>query len=353
MRSRPQVAENLCSRRYFRIAIVPGVLRRRLLPLRHPTSTASDAVPEPSGEYRPATLEAMDVARETARPVPARPPGALARPPLAWPGRHRAGHAGDGQPPARPAPDDRSGPGPRPRRAGCSATDEDDWAKLTYEQRKFFEWGGWLAVRPIEELPYYRVLMDRERADSWGSWIQSEHGAAVEEMQTTAARPGRLANRHFSVAERIRVDSYRGRKDSSIALHFLWRIGEAMVTRRTPTFERVYAADLGRRPGAFLRRSGRRGGRLPAAQGMVRSAGFSKFSRPCAGTSSARSRTAEIAAWRDAKLADGVARRSSTSRGSGPPRSPWRRRCRCSRPSSAAGCLRGLARRSRRRRPTR
>ena len=29
----------------------------------------------------------------------------------------------------------------------------DDWATLTYEQRKFFDWGGWLAVRPMEELP--------------------------------------------------------------------------------------------------------------------------------------------------------------------------------------------------------
>ena len=30
---------------------------------------------------------------------------------------------------------------------------EADWARLTYERRRFFEWGGWLAVRPIEELP--------------------------------------------------------------------------------------------------------------------------------------------------------------------------------------------------------
>ena len=33
----------------------------------------------------------------------------------------------------------------------------DDWATLTYERREFFEWGGWLAVRPMEELPYFRV----------------------------------------------------------------------------------------------------------------------------------------------------------------------------------------------------
>ena len=38
-----------------------------------------------------------------------------------------------------------------------------DWATLTYERREFFEWGGWLAVRPMEELPYFRVVMRRER----------------------------------------------------------------------------------------------------------------------------------------------------------------------------------------------
>src|SRR6185503_10033872 len=39
---------------------------------------------------------------------------------------------------------------------------QGDWATLTYEQRKFFDWGGWLAVRPMNELPYWRVLMRRE-----------------------------------------------------------------------------------------------------------------------------------------------------------------------------------------------
>ena len=37
----------------------------------------------------------------------------------------------------------------------------DDWATLTYGRREFFEWGGWLAVRPMDELPYFRVLMRR------------------------------------------------------------------------------------------------------------------------------------------------------------------------------------------------
>src|SRR3972149_3978516 len=45
---------------------------------------------------------------------------------------------------------------------------QDDWAKLTYEKRRFFEWGGWLAVRPIDQLPYYRGGMRRARGRGGG-----------------------------------------------------------------------------------------------------------------------------------------------------------------------------------------
>ena len=34
---------------------------------------------------------------------------------------------------------------------------------LTYGDRLFFDWGGWLAVRPMAELPYWRTLMHRQR----------------------------------------------------------------------------------------------------------------------------------------------------------------------------------------------
>src|SRR5829696_1240823 len=36
------------------------------------------------------------------------------------------------------------------------------WEELAYQQRKFFDWGGWLAVRPMDELPHWRVVMRRE-----------------------------------------------------------------------------------------------------------------------------------------------------------------------------------------------
>jgi uncharacterized protein YcaQ len=116
----------------------------------------------------------------------------------------------------------------------------DDWATLTYEQRKFFEWGGWLAVRPMDELPYWRVLMRRELDQP--NWIEvgREHAAAIAEMREVLASRGTVSNRDFAMGSRTRIDDYRGRKDSALALHYLWRIGDVMVTRRE-RFERVYA----------------------------------------------------------------------------------------------------------------
>ena len=33
--------------------------------------------------------------------------------------------------------------------------------QLAYQDREFFDWGGWLAVRPMDELPHWRVIMRR------------------------------------------------------------------------------------------------------------------------------------------------------------------------------------------------
>ena len=116
----------------------------------------------------------------------------------------------------------------------------DDWARLTYDRRKFFDWGGWLAVRPMDELPYWRNLMRRER--EMGHWreVEHEHHETIVEMRRVLRERGTVANRDFTMASRKRTDSYRGRKDSAVALYYLWRIGDAMVHHRE-RFERVYA----------------------------------------------------------------------------------------------------------------
>jgi uncharacterized protein YcaQ len=179
---------------------------------------------------------------------------------------------------------------------------EDDWARLTYEKRRFFEWGGWLAVRPIQELPYYRVLMRRSVGSKWLGPILEEHGEAIAEMRRLLRERGEVSNRDFSIADRKRVSSYRGRKDSALALHYLWRTGEAMVTRRTPTFERVYASTGAVAPARYLEEASDAETDDFLLLKGVGHAGFSRLN----GASATLLRpmpAGEVAAWRDRMLA--------------------------------------------------
>ncbi|MEX2144583.1 MAG: crosslink repair DNA glycosylase YcaQ family protein [Anaerolineales bacterium] len=115
------------------------------------------------------------------------------------------------------------------------------WERAAYQQRKFFDWGGWLAVRPMEELPHWRVVMRREsQNESRIRGMAREHAAAIIEMRAILKERGTVSNRDFEMATRTRTQSYRGRKDSALALYYLWRTGEVMTHHRQ-NFERVYA----------------------------------------------------------------------------------------------------------------
>jgi uncharacterized protein len=115
------------------------------------------------------------------------------------------------------------------------------WEEPTYGQRQFFDWGGWLAARPMEELPHWRVVMRRERhGNARIAAMGRDHVQAIIEMRAILLERGAVSNRDFAMATRTRTDSYRGRKDSALALYYLWRTGEVMTHHRE-RFERVYA----------------------------------------------------------------------------------------------------------------
>ena len=180
----------------------------------------------------------------------------------------------------------------------------DDWAILTYERRAFFEWGGWLAVRPMDELPIYRVLMRRERQHNHWLEVEREHGPAIEEMRTILRSGREVSNRDFEMRHRTRIDDYRGRKDSALALHYLWRVGEAMVTRRD-RFERVYALTEAVAPASALRD-------IDPAEAddrlMLKTIAGDGLGQGLIGINSMLRRpitAAESAAWRSRLLADG------------------------------------------------
>jgi uncharacterized protein YcaQ len=181
----------------------------------------------------------------------------------------------------------------------------EDWARLTYDQRQFFEWGGWLAVRPIEELPYYRVLMRREREHGRIHAIGEDHREAIEEMRSILRnRPEGVANRQFAMGTRKRVDHYRGRKDSALALHYLWRTGEAMVLRRE-RFERLYTTTERIAPPRYLAEADDAEAeafllhKAARIDGLARLAGATWLLRR-------RLTAQEAAAWRDRMLGEGV-----------------------------------------------
>lgn len=130
------------------------------------------------------------------------------------------------------------------------------WEQAAYAQRRFFDWGGWLAVRPLDELPHWRVVMQRERdggpdCDPRIGKMGHEHAAAVAEMRAILRERGTVTNRDFAAAARQRTQSYRGRKDSALALYYLWRTGEVMTHHRED-FERVYALTETVAPAQFI-----------------------------------------------------------------------------------------------------
>lgn len=115
------------------------------------------------------------------------------------------------------------------------------WQPVTYQQRKFFDWGGWLAARPMEELPYWREVMRREREGQPRILAMArDHAEAIVEMRAILGERAQVSNRDFEMSTRTRTNNYRGRKDSSLALYYLWRVGEVMTHHRE-RFERVYA----------------------------------------------------------------------------------------------------------------
>src|SRR5690606_34428760 len=84
----------------------------------------------------------------------------------------------------------------------------EGWQALAYGERRFFDWGGWLAVRPMEELPYFRSYMrEAARHPELVSWAET-HAGVLDEMRAVLRERGPVSNRDFETKERARVSSY-------------------------------------------------------------------------------------------------------------------------------------------------
>jgi len=111
--------------------------------------------------------------------------------------------------------------------------------QMAYEKRKAFDYGGWLAMYPMEELPFWRTYM-RRRADfgRWGIGFARKNATLMKEVHAALKERGPLGNRDFE-GNALKEWSYRGRKETSLVLYYLWLTGEVMISHRKG-FDRYY-----------------------------------------------------------------------------------------------------------------
>ena len=110
--------------------------------------------------------------------------------------------------------------------------------QVAYEERQFFDYGGWLAMYPMSDLPYFRVHMQKRAEHEYVKHHVPEYEQVLEHVRAELRSRGPLGNRNFN-GKRLAVQSYRGRKESSVALFDLWLSGELMIHHREG-FERLY-----------------------------------------------------------------------------------------------------------------
>jgi hypothetical protein len=109
--------------------------------------------------------------------------------------------------------------------------------KLLYKDRGFFDYGGWLAVYPMNELPYWRHHMKKRSHDKRVEDFTFTHPGIFEQVRDELRTRGPLGNR--DVDGNAVGWNYRGRKDTSLALFDMWLSGELMIHHRE-RFTRVY-----------------------------------------------------------------------------------------------------------------
>lgn len=109
--------------------------------------------------------------------------------------------------------------------------------QVAYQDRQFFDYGGWLAMYPMRELPYFRVHMERRSHSKRVEDFVLSNPDLFEQVRAELRTRGPLGNRNLD-GNRVGWN-YRGRKDTSLALFDMWLSGELMIHHREG-FERVY-----------------------------------------------------------------------------------------------------------------
>ena len=108
---------------------------------------------------------------------------------------------------------------------------------LLFERREAFDFGDTLFIQPMVELPYWRAIMQQKRAEPRWNAFADAHAGLLAEVKAELRARGPLGNRDFD--GKARVNTYRARKDTGLALFYLWLTGELMTHHRV-RFERAF-----------------------------------------------------------------------------------------------------------------
>ncbi len=111
--------------------------------------------------------------------------------------------------------------------------------QAAYKDRQFFDYGGWLAMYPMHNLPYFRYHMEKRLRDEYVKHhVPNGYKEVLDFVRAQLHARGPLGNRDFD-GKRLAMQSYRGRKETSVALFDMWLCGELMMHHREG-FDRVY-----------------------------------------------------------------------------------------------------------------
>jgi len=110
--------------------------------------------------------------------------------------------------------------------------------QVAYKDRQAFDYGGWLAMYPMSELPYWRVHMEGRSHEKRIEGFVLKHEELFDYVRAELRKRGPLGNRDLD-GNKVGAWNYRGRKDTSLALFDMWLSGELMMHHRHG-FDRVY-----------------------------------------------------------------------------------------------------------------
>lgn len=117
---------------------------------------------------------------------------------------------------------------------------------LLYEDRACFDAGGAVMIHPMEELPYWRVVMARKQQELRRVQFAKEQADVIKMVRAAIQTRGPLSAADFEDSRLMqgtdspaRKGTFRSGKVANQALYYLWIVGEIMTHHRKG-LERVY-----------------------------------------------------------------------------------------------------------------